>query len=362
LVSSGGHINITLPSTSGFPIQCLITVKNNQTTRGLSLLGFPSDLLTGCGGSCLWPGQSVQVAVNNAGSAWFAKTKPNRWLIPSSKELCVRQDGSANSDGLGDGTVAADCLNSIQTAVVLIGEDWDGGGYNACSVGLFAGGTSIFNESVSQTGQSIGCYLTFNMKGTVTWTGTGPCLNAGDNSVTIVNWTFGFIPTFKCNTSNSAGSGQFYCHQTCIFDFNGGPTAAIWIPGGVEGMGTGGTKGTNDVFFYVDLQGSASYNAQVNVGNGVDTFNPLAFVFCETHCSQVTLSGSVPSSALVTFQQALVMQIGSVITHNLTWPGSNVTNATKVRGNSILIQGATVPGGAAVAGNGGVICTTKACP
>jgi len=361
--ATNGFNTLTLPAASSVPVGCPIAYRNNEvysgigTARGKKLAGFPADF-TPDGRGILYPNQSGQVVSD--GTNWLTLVRVGQWLMPTSAELCVRQDGDNTSDGLGNGTVASGCLSSIQTAILTIGRAWNGLGYNSCSVGLYAGGTSIFDESTAQTGQSLGCYLTFNVRGAVTWTATGPCLNAGDNSVTIVNWTFGFIPTFKCNRNNAAGSGQFYCHQTCIFDFNGG--AAIWIPGGVEGLGTGGTKGTNDVFFYVDLQGSASYNAQVNVGNGVDTFNPLAFLFAEGHASQITMSGTVASSALVTWQQALVMQVGSLITHTAVWPGASVTNATKVRGNSILVQSSTVPGPAAVAGNGGVICTSKACP
>ena len=363
IIATGGFNTLSLPSAATAGAGCIIAYRNNEvysgigTARGKKMSGFPSDF-TPDGRNILYPNQTGQVVSD--GTNWLTLVQVGRWLLPTTVELCVRQDGDNTSDGLGNGAAASGCLSSIQTAVVTIGEAWDGLGYNGCYVGLYAGGTSTFNEAVAQTGQSIGCYLTFNMRGAIKWTAAGPCLNAGDNSVTIVNWNLGFIPTFKCNTSNTNGYGQFYCHQTCIFDFNGG--AAIWIPGGVEGLGTGGTKGTNDVFFYVDLQGSASFNAQVNVGNGTDTFNPLAFVTCETHCSQVTLSGTVASSALVTWQQALIMQIGSVITHTLSWPGATVTSPTKVKGNSVLIASSTVPGGAIVPANGGVVCSSKACP
>jgi hypothetical protein len=352
---STGLFTLTLPAVAGFNASCTINIKNGNsgtTGRGQTLVGFPTDLST-----VLWPTQAVTLKIING--VWATTSNPGRWKLPTSRELCTRQDGAVLTDGLGNGTVAADCFSTIQAAVVAIGTQWDGNGYNACSIGLYAGGTSIFNEAVAQTGQSIGCYLTYNIRGAVTWTSATNCLNSGDNAITIINWNLGFIPTFKCNTGNTLGYGAFYCHQTCIYDFNGG--TAIWIPGGVEGLGTGGTKGTNDVFFYVDLQGSASYNAQVNVGNGIDTYNPLAFTYCEGHCSQVTLSGTVASSALVTWQKALVLQVGSLITHTLSWPGASVTSATTVKGAAILVQSSTVPGPAATATSPGVICSTKAC-
>lgn len=344
-----GLFTITLPAVSGFSAICTINIKNGNsgtTGRGQVLAGFPADL-----NNVLWPTQALTVKIVNG--VWATINNPGRWLIPGSRELCVRQDGSSVTDGLGDGTVAADCLNLIQTAVTRIGTQWDGGGYNSCSIGLYAGGTNIFNESVNQTGQSIGCYLTYNVRGNIKWTGTSSCLNAGDNSVTIINWNLGFVPTFSCNTNNVASIGQFKCHQTCIYDFNGG--TAIWLPGGNPGVNTG----SNDVFFDVDLQGSATFNAQVNVGDGINTFAPAAFISCEAHCSKVTASGTVAYSAHVTTGAAFILRAGSVISTNLTWLGANVLNPTAVTGNSVLLtNGTSVPPSAPTTASGGQVCTS----
>lgn len=281
-----------------------------------------------------------------------------RWLTPGRGnvyELCVVQNGSDSNDGFGTGG-ASDCLANIQTAINRIGTDWDGGGYNACSVGLYAGGTSTFAPS-TQTGQSVGCYLTYNVRGTVKITGAGSCFSNGDNAISIWNWNLTFVPTFACNTGNAASTGQFKGHQTSIFDFNGG--TAIWIPGGITGLGTGGTKGTNDMFFDVDLQGSATHNAQVNIGNGTDTFNPLTFVFCEAHCSKVTLSGTIAFNPLVTMGVALVLRAGSVINTTLTWSGATITSAITVTGNSVLIyNGTTIPPSTPITATGGQACST----
>lgn len=294
--------------------------------------------------------------IYNQNNVWLLDPR-TRWLTPGRGnvyELCVRQDGSDSNDGFG--SAAADCLASIQTAINIIGTEWDGGGYNACAIGLYAGGTSTFTENGSQTGESVGCYLTYNFRGAVTWTGSSSCLNAGDGSITILNWNLGFSPSFKCNTANDAAVGQFKCHQTCVYDTNGG--TAIWIPGGVTGLGTGGTKGTNDVFFYVDLQGSASLNASVNVGNGTDTFNPLAYLYCEAHCSKITASGAIASSALVTFAVPFVLRSGSVLNTSLSWPGTSASSAGPVTGNSVLIyNGTTLPGGTPTGATGGQVCT-----
>lgn len=301
------------------------------------------------------PGTERWVYSNN-GASWLLSPR-TRWLAPGRGnvyELCVRQDGSDSNDGFG--TAAADCLALPQTAINIIGTEWDGGGYNVCAVGFYAGGTSTLPVS-TQTGQSVGCYLTYNIRGTTKFTGAGSCFSNGDNAISIWNWNLTFVPTFACNTSNVSNTGQFKGHQTSIYDFNGG--TAIWIPGGVTGLGTGGTKGTNDSFFDVDLQGSATFNAQINIGNGTDTFNPLTLVFCEAHCSKVTLSGTIAFNPLVTMGVALVLRAGSVINTTLTWSGATITSAITVTGNSVLIyNGTTIPPSTPTTATGGQACST----
>lgn len=332
---STGLFTVTLPAVTGFDSKCTVTVKNGDTGRGKLLSGFPSDTF-----SILWPLQTVVVKIVNG--AWATTVTPGRWRIPTTKELCYRQDGSATTDGLGNGTVAADCFSTVQAALVAIGSQWDGGGYNACSIGIYAGGTSTVTESASQTGQSVGCYLTINFRGTVTWSTAGACYTGGDNSITILDWSFGFVPTFKCNNTNQLSTGQFKCHQYCVFDIALSGGTAIWLPGGNPGVNTG----TNDVFFDVDLQGSATFNATINVGDGTNTFVPRAYVECEAHCSKVTASGSVASSAHVTFGQMFVLHSGSVITSGLSFPGVTASQPTVPTGNSVFItNGTTIPGG-----------------
>ena len=51
----------------------------------------------------------------------------------------------------------------------------------------YAGGTNILAESISQTGQSVGCYLTVNFRGAVTWATAGPCWTTGDGAIVILN-------------------------------------------------------------------------------------------------------------------------------------------------------------------------------
>lgn len=348
----------TLPAT-GFNPGCTIAVKNNDVYTGIgtghadTLAGFPTDLFT-----LLYPQQVTFVTVNAAGTGWITIINPGRWKLPTSAEICVAQNGNDVNDGLGSGT---GCMQSPQNALGVIGQQWDGGGYNACSMGFYVGGTSILAGNVTQTGQSIGCFITINIRGSITWASTGACYTGGDNSITIVNWTFGSIPTFACNTANTVSTGQFKCHQYCVFDLNGG--TAIWLPGGASGVTT---HGSNDVFFDLDLQGSATYNGTVDVGDGVNTYAPAAFIQCESHCSKVTVSGSLASSAFVTFGVIYNLRGGSVITTTATYPGVTATNPTTPTGHSVLIiNGTTIPGGTSPStgfpaqnSNFGLVCNT----
>lgn len=341
IASGGGNATLALPAANSVPSGCEIGWKNGEIYSGIGTASgkkiganFPADW-----NPTLWPQQAGKVVSD--GSAWQTSVNPGRWHLPTSAEICVTQNGNDANDGLAAGT---GCMQTPQAAVTAIGQQWDGGGYNSCSLGFYTGGTSILS-SANQTGQSIGCYITINIRGAITWASTGACWTGGDNSITIINWNLGFTPTFKCNSSNTASTGQLKCHQYCVFDINGG--TAIWLPGG-----------TNDVFFDLDLQGSATYNATVNVGDGVNTYLPLAFINCEAHCSKVTVSGSLAFSAHVTMTVAYGLRSGSVITSNNTWPGVTVTNPSTPTGNSVLItNGTTIPGGTATA-TGGQVCTT----
>lgn len=342
---STSQITATLPTlpSAGFTAGAIIRIKNNNVYSGIgtghavTLSGFPTDLY-----SLLWPQQALSVQVNAAGTAWVTIQNPGPWILPTSAEICVTQNGNDANDGLGAGT---GCMASIQNAILRIGSQWNGGGYNGCAVGLYSGGTNIFNEAVAQTGQSLGCYLTYNTRGNVTWQSTTYCLSIGDNAIAIVNWTSAVL-TLKCNTGNNASVGAFVCHQTCIYDLNGG--TVIWLPGG-----------SNDTFLYVDLQGSATINTTVNIGDGTNTYSFLTFIYCVSHCSKITTSGSVGFNAHVTGTLALALSSGSVITTTMSWPGApGGFSPTTPTGNSILItNGTTIPGGTASA-TGGQVCAT----
>lgn len=352
LILASGYITLTLPAANSVPSGCRIGYKNTGvytgigSARGKILANFPADFAAN---NILYPSQSGEVTSD--GTNWYTSVDPGRWLIPTNVELCVRQDGSNTSDGLGNGTVASDCLATIQRAVTIIGTQFDGGGYNACNVGLYAGGTSIFSEAVTMTGQSVGCYLTFNFRGAITHTSTTSCYTGGDNGIAIWNTNLGFAPIFRCNTSNAGSIGAFYCHQTCIFDIIG---PMQWVPGG-----------TNDQFLFVDGQGRVTANftgAGLVVGDGATrSFNNM--FQCDQHCAQIQVSGSVGFSANVTGNRIFAAYGGSLMNTNASFAGSVTGITTSIAsGYSVLnINGTTIPGGTTTSGTGGPgqVCTSK---
>jgi hypothetical protein len=351
IVMTGGFNTITLPAANSVPSGCRMGVKNDEaytgigTGRGKKLANFPTDFMPS-GGTILWPKQAGEVVSD--GTNWKTSVSPGRWLIPQDAELCYRKDGSATSDGLGDGSVASGCLSTIQAAVTTIGEQWDGGGYHACNIGAYAGGANTITESVSQTGQSVGCYLTLNMRAGLVWTTAGSCWTNGDNGITIFNFNLGFTPTLKCNSGNAASTGQFYGHQSVIYDING---SFEWDP-----------QGTNDDLLVLDAQGRATLALNTMVVGPGTAVSGHSILNCMSHCSGAQISGLVAFSPSVTLGQAYIAHTQSYILTTATYSGSpTVTNATSPTGLSILItNGTSIPGGSSAGSNGGVVCTSQA--
>jgi len=340
----------TLPS-SGFGANCTIWVKNMDVWSGIGtghamgIVGGPADLLPGCGGACLWPLQSAAFQVNAAGTAWITLSNPGRWKTPGIGnviELCYAQNGSDNNDGLGAGT---GCLAKVQTAVNIIGTQWDGGGYNACTIGIYTGGTNQIAESIAQTGQSIGCYLTVNFRGAVTWTTAGSCWSTGDLAIIIINMNLGFVPTLHCNNTNTALTCQFYGHQEVIWDING---SFEWDP-----------QGTNDCLIISDAQGRATLGlSTIVVGTGAAA-NANNLMNCLYGCRGMQISGAVAFSASVTLAQTYILHSTGLINTTASYSGAPTVSAASIpTGNSVLItNGTTIPGGTSSA-TGGQVCTS----
>jgi hypothetical protein len=336
---------VTMPAAASLPNNCIIGVIA-PSGRGVNII-MPGTIYASPG-RILWPTQSIRMIANNS-AGWQISDNPNRWLLTASQEICVVQGGNDQQDGLVTSAASGGCMGHVQSAVFAIGQFWDGGGYNACSIGVYAGGTSIINESVSTTGQSVGCFLTFNIRGVVTWTGPTSCISTGDNGIAIFNANLGFAPILKCNSTNPVGSGQFYLHQNGVFDING---AMEWVP-----------QGSNDTLVFIDAQGRVNTNF-TNGGLVIGDANAETFeaVFrCDEHCAGFTGSGTAAFSPNVSGSYAYVFLGGSWGDSNITWTGTFTgALASIVSGNSVFItNGVTIPGGAPAATTGGQVCATK---
>lgn len=340
---STGLFTITLPAVAGFSSVCTVNIKNGDTGRGKRLSGFPSDVIN----SVLWPLQAMTVKIING--AWAITSYPGRWRLPANTELCVRQDGSNTSDGLGNGTVAADCLATIQYCTNTIYRQIDANNYYP-KCGIYTGGTSTFAEAVAMQGQLTGYNLLgYSIRGAVTWSSTSACLTISDNAEAAIDAVYGSTLTFTCNTSNTVNTGAIYGHQVMVVDVSG---AINWRPGG-----------TNDSFLFMDGEGRGTINgtgAGITLGNG-GVASGYSYVNCNYHCAGVTTGGTLGWTGTLALSAFYVALGGSVISHSSN-PSSGTPGAigaSIILGNSVIrLNGLTPPGGAPTTGSGGQSCAT----
>lgn len=342
-----GLKTLTLPAPSGFPEGCYVIFKNGDTGRGKKLSGFPVGLTSP---NILWQLQAGVVQIVNG--AWKIIQDPGPYQLQAPTELCVRQDGDNTSDGLGDGTVAADCLADPQVAVQILYQYWRGQQrFTGGSIGLYAGGTSTFGP-VTMTGQPTGFFATFNIRANVSMSCTTFCFSFGDNGNTIVNSNLGFTLTMSCNTSNGVKQGCFYIHQNGVYDING---SFVWIPGG-----------TNDSFAFADAQGrmtiTLSGAAGLTVGDGsARTFNDV--IHCDDGCSQIQTSGIITFAANVTGARVHTAFNQGIINASATYVGTFTGAGPSYIVNSTLVTNSiTDPGGAPTLVGSAQACTTFSGP
>lgn len=103
---STGLFALTVPSPSGFPPVCTVTLTNSDTARGKTIPGDP-----GCSDrAVLWPLQSCTLRIENG--AWYVVVRPGRWKPPANTTLNFFTDFTNGSDtagvtdGLGTGAQA----------------------------------------------------------------------------------------------------------------------------------------------------------------------------------------------------------------------------------------------------------------
>lgn len=124
VVETGAFKTITLPaSLVGFPAYCQIRIVNGNSSRAQEIAGAPanSPLLSGCGGYCLPPTLSFDVAI--VSSVWKVTRGPGPWqpntLITVFADASA---GNANNDGLaaGSGNAVATLAQAYTIACSII--------------------------------------------------------------------------------------------------------------------------------------------------------------------------------------------------------------------------------------------------
>ncbi len=113
---STGQFTETIPAVSGFPTNCVVTVVNDDTTRGKLLTGLGSKLPP-----VLYPRQSFTIKIVNG--VWNVTTQPGRWQIPGQITLFVDPAGNDANDCLAAGAANA-CL-TVQGALTAAGQGID---------------------------------------------------------------------------------------------------------------------------------------------------------------------------------------------------------------------------------------------
>ncbi|HZP77522.1 MAG TPA: hypothetical protein VFB45_15365 [Pseudolabrys sp.] len=122
---STGLFTLTLPAVTGFASNCVVSVKNGDSTRGKVISGFPSDF--GAGGSILYPLQFGQVRIVNG--AWVTAVNPGKWQSSSGVTFQVNHasgSDAATNDGLATGASAfatlQHCVDVLHAQVTNVGQ------------------------------------------------------------------------------------------------------------------------------------------------------------------------------------------------------------------------------------------------
>lgn len=164
---SGSGVGITLPSVSGFPSTCGVTIVNSNATRGIALNGFP--FILDSVHPILYPKQVLRVEIVNG--AWAVTVNPGRWRLPGSVTLYINNATGDNSfDGLSASAPFFDFATAYSTLVnkfdfntqtvtiqAAAGQTWGNTGANGGWTGggrvVLDGGNGIFTAA---TGTAIG--------------------------------------------------------------------------------------------------------------------------------------------------------------------------------------------------------------
>lgn len=338
-VGLGGNVQFieTLPSVSGFPTNCEVTVLNTDAYpggRGKILSGFPADL-----DSILYPKQSASVKIISG--VWTTTYNPGRWKNPTTVTWHVdKTNGSNANDGLAATTGAVLDAQTANTHAV----------YRSDTQGT----TPIIAMACSQTHTTA-----LNMGGTplgtnliqlspdgncgFTWTNAGPCISIADIAELDLNLNFygsSGTASFGCNTSNAASTGNILEHNVVVLDLEGTPT---WTPGGA-----------NDNFLFCD--GDCGFTVANGVTQaGAGTGNYIIYMSAG---GKGTQSGTISASGAGNATGIYYLYNAMLIIGTPSGGGWGSLGPSKINGQATFVSNGVTPAGGVTVSATGANCTS----
>lgn len=295
---ASGQFTLTLPSTSGFPTWCDITITNFDTVRGKKLSGFPTGV-----NPILYPKQSITVSVISGN--WVVTSSPGRWLLTSNVSMYVDASlGSDSNDCLATG--AGGCA-SVSAAVTAIYNSIDLAGSFSVTVNVPGAVSMDASHVVAVAGPFVGAtganaaaavIIDMNNTGVLTTTTTSAAISAtfGGN-IQVQNGTI---------TIGSGGTGiiAHFGGQMTILNMKFGVTVAATAAVGIF---------VSDNSFLYATGTNVTFTGGIYSGPLVMTLNNSTAIF---EASTVAVTGNLTDQYFVFAQGNSVQQwsTGTTIT------------------------------------------------
>lgn len=328
-------LQASLPSTSGFPSNCKITLKDGSSGRGVQLSGFPTGLTSP---NILWPLQAL--VVQNVSGTWVLLHNPGRW-VNANTVFFVDTGGSGGADGLGTGSGALQSLNQCRAyAQAYVDTQAQGNGGITCLV--TAGQT--FQEFVQVFYPLVG-------GGSLIFQGNGGQFNwvPANSSYALQFGDLGVAAAVDVNfttTGSTSPAGLIAGHNYGVLDLRTNVTFTASSPAITTAM-------------------SCDFDAHFNINNGFNYIGTFTTTLWQTCSGSVwDFNGAQNNTGTTSLGRYFIQQTSSKVTleGNVSFSsGALTTSAGLLTGNSVLnnLSGSAPPGGAPTPATGAQYCTTQ---